>query len=138
MLVVLDANVIVSGLLKDTGYPSRIIDLVVGNQLQLAYDNRIMGEYEEVLSRPELAISPAKAGAVIAYIELAGRFIEIENALKAEEFADQKDMPFVEVFIASQAQALVTGNLRHFMPLIEKGLPVMAPAQFIEKFFPQQ
>lgn len=136
MLVVLDTNVIVSGLLKDTGYPSRIVDLVVGNQLQLAYDDRILGEYEEVLSRTEFHISPSKANAVITYIELAGRYFEIGKAFPSEGFADQKDMPFVEVFIASQAQALVTGNLRHFSPLIVKGLSVMTSAQFIEKYFP--
>ena len=138
MLVVLDTNVIVSGLLKETGNPSKIIDLAVGNQFQIAYDNRILGEYEEVLARQELHISQAKASAVITYIELSGLFIEDVVSLSPEGFPDQNDIPFVEVFITSEAQALITGNFRHFKPWFDQGLPVMTPSQFIEKFFPNQ
>lgn len=136
MLVVLDTNVIVSGLIKETGNPSKIIDLVVGNQFKLAYDNRILGEYEDVLFRQEFHISHSKANAIITYIELSGQFVEDAAPYSPDGFHDQKDLPFVEVFMTSKAQALVTGNLRHFKPLIDNGFPVMTPSQFIEKFFP--
>jgi hypothetical protein len=53
-----------------------------------------------------------------------------------ELLAGPDDLPFAEVFITANAQALVTGNLRHFSPLIEKGLAVYSPAQFLERFFP--
>jgi putative PIN family toxin of toxin-antitoxin system len=137
MLVVLDTNVIVSALIKETGNPSKILDLVINNQIQLAYDNRIMGEYEEVLSRQELHISQSKSSAVIRFIELTGCYVEAES-FSADGFPDQNDMPFVEVFITSNAQALVTGNFRHFLPLIDKGLLVVTPSQFIEKYFSNQ
>lgn len=138
MIVVLDTNVIVSGLLKETGNPSKIIDLVIGSQFKVAYDNRILGEYEDVLFRQELNISQAKADAVITFIELSGLFVEDASPLSPEGYQDQEDLPFVEVFIASKAQALVTGNMRHFKPLIENGFPVMTPTQFIDKFFPNE
>jgi putative PIN family toxin of toxin-antitoxin system len=135
MLVVLDTNVIVSGLMNETGKPGKIIDLALENHFQVAYDNRILGEYEDVLARPELRIRPASARAVIAHIELTGQLIEA-GILPADGFPDPDDMPFAEVFISASAQALVTGNLRHFSPLTEKGLAVYSPAQFLDKFFP--
>lgn len=137
MLVVLDTNVIVSALIKESGNPSKILDLVINNQIRLAYDNRILGEYEEVLSPQELRINQSKASAVIRYIELTGKFVDADS-LSTDGYPDQNDMPFVEVFITSKAQALVTGNFRHFKPLYDKGFLVMTPSQFIEKYFPNQ
>lgn len=134
MLVVLDTNVIVSGLLNEAGKPGKVIDLTLENRVQVAYDDRILGEYEDVLARPELHIHPARAKAIIAHIELTGQLIEAE-LLSSEAFPDPGDMPFVEVFVTANAQALVTGNLRHFAPLVDKGLSVYSPAKFIELFF---
>lgn len=134
MLVVLDTNVIVSGLLNEAGKPGKIMYLALENRFQVAYDNRILGEYEDVLARPELPIRPASAHAVIVYIELIGMFIDADP-LPADGFQDPDDLPFAEVFVTAKAQALVTGNLRHFSPLIEKGSAVYSPAQFLDRFF---
>lgn len=134
MLVVLDTHVLVSGLLNSAGKPGKIIDLALENRFQVAYDDRILAEYEDVLARGELHIRRSLARAVIAPIELTGFQIDAET-LSSEGFHDPGDMPFVEVFITADAQALVTGNLRHFSPLIQKGRSVFTPAQFIEKFF---
>ena len=135
MLVVLDTNVVVSGLLNETGNPGKIIDLALENRFQIAYDDRILGEYEDVLARPELRIKPAHARAVIAHIELSGQLIDAV-ALPSDGFQDPDDLPFAEVFISANAQALVTGNLSHFSPLVEKELAVYSPTRFIERFFP--
>jgi uncharacterized protein len=134
MLAVLDTNVVVSGLLNGSGFPGKIIDRVMDGQILVAYDDRILGEYEDVLHRPELHIRPALAGAVIAYIELAGLLVEA-RPLDASEFVDKDDLPFGEVFITSESAALVTGNLRHFAPMIQAGRAVMSPAEFVTKFF---
>jgi uncharacterized protein len=135
MLVVLDTNVVVSGLMSETGKPGKIIDLALENRFQVAYDDRILSEYEDVLARPELRIRPARARAIIAHIELTGQQID-SGALPLEGFQDPDDLPFAEVFITAKAQALVTGNLRHFSPLVERGFAVCSPAQFLEQFFP--
>jgi putative PIN family toxin of toxin-antitoxin system len=136
MLVVLDTNVVVSGLLNKSGKPAKVLDLALEGRLQLAYDNRIFGEYEDVLARPELHIHPARAQAIISYLELAGKFVNA-SPLSTEGYSDPGDLPFVEVFISTNAEALVTGNLRHFAPLMEKGSAVFNPSSFLENFFPK-
>lgn len=136
MLVVLDTNVVVSGLLNETGKPAKVLDLALEGRFQLAYDDRILGEYEDVLARPELHIHPARARAIISYLELAGKFVSA-SPLSAEGFNDPGDLPFAEVFISTNADALVTGNLRHFAPLVEKNLAVFNPSSFLESFYPK-
>jgi putative PIN family toxin of toxin-antitoxin system len=136
MLVVLDTNVLVSGLLNGEGKPGKVVDLALENRLRVAYDDRILGEYENVLARKELGIDPSLARAIVAYLELSGQWVEAEN-LSKEGYPDPGDLPFAEVFVSAQAQALVIGNLRHFKPLLEQGLAVYSPAQFLERFFPE-
>ena len=70
MLVVLDTNVVVSGVLNETGKPAKVLDLALEGRFQLAYDDRILGEYEDVLARPELHIHPVRAQTIISYLEL--------------------------------------------------------------------
>jgi uncharacterized protein len=137
LTVVLDTNVLVSSLLSQKSWPAKILDLILDDYIQVAYDDRILGEYEEFLARPELHISPPKALAVIDHIELAGKFVAAEP-LSTAGYIDPDDIMFAEVFITSNADALITGNLRHYKPLLKQNALVLSPAQFMEKFFPGQ
>ena len=73
--------------------------------------------------------------AIIDHIELGGQTIEPEP-LPSEGYTDPDDLIFVEVFLASRAEALITGNLRRYKPLLKQNAPVLSPTQFLERFFP--
>ncbi len=75
--------------------------------------------------------------AVIDHIELTGKLVEPEP-ISAEGYTDPDDIMFAEAFITSNAEALITGNLRHYKPLLKKNVLVLTPADFIAKFFPKQ
>jgi predicted nucleic acid-binding protein len=75
--------------------------------------------------------------AVIDHIELAGKFVESEP-LPTEGYTDPDDIMFAEVLITSNADTLITGNVRHYKPLLKQNTSVLTPAQFMEKFFPKQ
>ena len=135
LLVVLDTNVLVSGLLNAKGSPGKVLDLVLTNQIQVVYDNRILGEYEEVLARSELRLDQNKVISIVDHIELSGIIIEPE-VLPKNGYTDPDDIMFAEVFITSNADALVTGNLRHYRPLVEQKAEILSPTQFLEKHFP--
>lgn len=133
MRIVLDTNVLVSGLLSPTGPPGRILDLLTSGRLQLLYDDRILLEYRAVLARPRLRIEPAEAEAILDLIERDGSLIPA--APLPLELPDPDDLPFLEVAIASAAAALVTGNERHFRPLNgEHGVAVQNPASFLARY----
>ena len=41
---------------------------------------------------------------------------------------------FAEIAISGEAEALVTGNGKHFSGLKDRGVTVLSPAQFLEWF----
>jgi uncharacterized protein len=128
--IVLDTNVLVSGLLSPSGPPGRILDLATAREIGLIYDDRIIAEYEDVLARPRLRISPAAAAAVLTFIVKHGHLVAAPPA--PIELPDPDDLPFVEVASAGAADALVTGNARHYIPLAG-AVPVRiaTPAEFL-------
>ena len=132
MHIVLDTNVLVSGLHNPDGTPGRIVDLVMGGRVQLFYDDRILGEYLDVLARPELGIDPSLAQAVVGYIRLGGIRVTA-LPLPADTLPDPDDLPFAEVAVSGAADALVTGNAKHFAKWKEQGNIVLSPAQLLER-----
>ena len=56
MRVVLDTNVVVSGLLQPKGKPAQVLALALGGAVLVAHDKRILAEYADVLARPKFNI----------------------------------------------------------------------------------
>ena len=69
MLVVLDTNILVSALITPFRSASRILDLVIGSEIQLLYDDRILAEYREVLLRKKFGFAENDVHTVLDYIE---------------------------------------------------------------------
>ena len=132
MRIVLDTNILVSGLLNPNGAPGRVVDLILGRRLFLLYDDRRLGEYEDVLARPQLEIPQDRAAAVISFLRLTGDRI-IALPLPAKLLPDPDDLPFVEVAISGKAEALITGNLKHFLGLDKYEIKILSSAKLIEQ-----
>ena len=129
MRIVVDTNVLVSGLLTPGGPCREIIRLVEGGQVSLCLDARILSEYSNVLRRPRLAIDPAEADSLLETLESVADFcptLPLPHALP-----DPKDVTFLAVALAAQADCLVTGNLRHFPAALRCGIRVVSPAEFL-------
>jgi uncharacterized protein len=134
--IVLDTNVLVSGLLSPAGPPGRIVDLVAAARVALLFDDRMLSEYREVLARPRLRIDPAGAAAVLDLIVHEGLYVPA--APLDVELPDRDDLPFLEVAVSAAAEALVTGNERHFQPKRgEHGVRVRSPAVFLAEYVRQ-
>ena len=131
MLIVLDTNVLVSGLLRPFGTPARVLDQVISNTVQVAFDDRILDEYIEVLSRPKFGFSGMQIKALVDHIRLNGQHV-VAAPLPPESFPDPGDIPFAEVAVSAPVQVLVTGNLDHFELLERYGVSVLSPREFIE------
>lgn len=137
MRIVLDTNVLVSGLLSPGGPPGRIVDLVTALRVALLHDDRILAEYRDVTARPRLRIEPAEAVAVLEIIEREG--IHVAAPPLAATLPDSDDVCFLEVAVAGAAEALVTGNVRHFQPAKgDPGVPVLTPAEFITRWLREE
>lgn len=129
MKIVLDTNVLVSGMLNPGGTPGRILDLVSTAHVTVLFDDRILAEYRDVLARPKLRLPATFAALIIEGIERNGVLVPappLDIALP-----DPQDVPFVEVAEAGGAAAIVTGNGRHFLPITGAlSVEVLTPAEF--------
>ncbi|MBI2914284.1 MAG: putative toxin-antitoxin system toxin component, PIN family [Firmicutes bacterium] len=129
MRVVLDTNVLVSGLISAEGPCGQILRLMTEDVLQPCLDERILAEYEAVLSRPELQIDPEDIAGTIEIIHESGEFLT--PLPSPMELPDATDMPFLEVAASGEA-VLITGNARHFPARARAGVRVMTPREFLD------
>lgn len=129
MKVVLDTNVIVSGVLTTHGVCAQILDMLTEGVFGIYVDDRILAEYDSVLRRPRLHLIPDDAAEVIEWIRSVAE--RIGAVPLPAELPDPEDLPFLEV--ASSAGAiLVTGNSRHYPKRSRGGVTVLSPREFLE------
>ncbi len=133
MRVVVDTNVLVSGLLSPFGPPGIIVNLIARSRVRTCYDTRILAEYVEVLRRPAFPFDEADVATLLSPLAAHGEPIASEP-LQAR-LPDPDDEPFLEVAIAASAEYLVTGNGRHFPPDLRQGVRVASPREFLETAF---
>ncbi|MDO9289387.1 MAG: putative toxin-antitoxin system toxin component, PIN family [Thermodesulfovibrionales bacterium] len=132
MRIVADTNVLISALITPFGNAARILDMLFGGELHLLYDDRILSEYRDVLLRPKFIFEEKDVDALLTLIEAEG--IKVIATPVDYPYVDKDDIPFVEVAVTGNAEALITGNKRHFK---EKSLNIMSPDEFL-KFWGQR
>ncbi|HYA88955.1 MAG TPA: putative toxin-antitoxin system toxin component, PIN family [Nitrospirota bacterium] len=130
MNIVLDTNVLVTGLLTPSGVCGEIVRMVSSGELVLCLDARILAEYNEVLQRPKFKFDEDKVAALLDYIEYHGRTIA-SNPL-VQSLPDIDDDPFLEVALAGRVTCLITGNKLHFPLKLRKGVKVLSPREFLD------
>ena len=72
MKVVVDTNVLISGLLTPHGPPAEIVRMVLNGNLRVCYDLRILDEYSEVFARPKFDISHGLSANLSEQIRASG------------------------------------------------------------------
>jgi len=136
MKIVLDTNVIVSGLLHAFSSSGEIIRMVTLGELQLCYDARILLEYKEVLLRPKFSFNSTDVDDLLVQIEACG-FVATAGPL-AKRLPDSDDEPFLEVALAGDARYLVSGNPKHYPAKDRQGMAVVSPTEFLENYRKQK
>lgn len=135
---VIDTNVIVSAFLSVQNYSNledsttfQVLKVILDdkNKIIPIFNDEILKEYKEVLSRPFFKISKNIIGKFLNDIRSVGLYFE--KAEIFEEIPDSKDVVFYQVVIEgkkTQNSYLVTGNLKHF----PKKEFVVTPSEFLE------
>jgi putative PIN family toxin of toxin-antitoxin system len=132
LLIVVDTNVIVSGLINPHGAPGRVVDLILSNAVQLAFDDRVMAEYEEVLTREPFSFPRRQVAALLDHIRLTGTPVS-PSPLPAGRYPDATDLPFAEVALAAHVSIVVSGNRAHFKFLSSHAIRVLSPPDFLDE-----
>lgn len=132
MKIVLDTNILVSGLLQPFGPSGQIVRLVAAGELVLCHDSRILAEYREVLFRKKFRFDPERVEILMEAIRVGG--IPVAARPLAIRLPDPDDEPFLEIALASGAQCLVTGNIKHYPADARHGVEVISPRPFIDLY----
>lgn len=128
--IVLDTNVLGSGMINAFGPPGRIVDRLREGELQLVVDDRILAEYTSVLMRPKFSryFKPSEARDVLIFLEHNGCYVVPTAHVPA--LPDPDDIPFLEVAL-SAGVPLVTGNATDYDLDQYPDKRIYTPAQFV-------
>ena len=135
MKVVLDTNVLVSGLLKREGIPARILRAVWDGYLELLISTPLREELAGVLEYPKIRKRLVAASVDSAlFLELLP-FFTTDVALAdvtVPRPRDADDWVVLATLVTGAADWLVTGDA----DLLERAhqFPILTPAAFVERF----
>lgn len=127
MYAVIDTNVLVAAMLtRNPNSPTvQIYDCIEGGVIVPMYNDEIIAEYKDVLSREKFHFSMEVIEDTLALIVEKG--ISATRFLYEEPMIDEKDRVFYEVTLSNDESFLVTGNKKHF-PITPQ---VVTPSEMI-------
>ena len=126
----MDTNVLVSAFLNPRSNPARILRLIIQGDVSIVLNESILAEYYEVLKRPKFDLDLEAVLVVIDYIRSIG--INSTTLARSITLPDRDDEPFLEAALATQADALITGNIKHFPKKNCKVQKVITPRDFLD------
>lgn len=126
--VVLDTNVIVSAFItKNLNAPTSTIWMAaLQGKITPVYNDEIIEEYKEVLSRKKFNIPISLVKSAVDRILLNG--VRGDRIQSDDLFPDPDDVVFYEVALSKEETYLVTGNTKHF----PKKPIVVTPSEMVE------
>lgn len=126
--VVLDTNVLISATVFPGSLPDRLVHLVLDGTLTGVTSPPLLEEYGGVLMK-KFGFTSASAGKAKVLYQAACVLVEPRFVLTAVR-QDPADNRVLECAVAGGAEAVVTGDRRHLLPLREfRGIRIMTAAQ---------
>lgn len=137
MTIILDTNVLVAAVRSPTGAAAEIMRRILQGKIKTVASVPLFMEYEAVLLRPvHLKAARVSAEDVNNLLDvLAGVVVPVEVFyLWRPQLKDANDDMVLEAAVSGQADAVVTFNIRDFLPSAEKfNLKVMTPSDFLKE-----
>jgi uncharacterized protein len=134
MKVVLDTNVLISGLAYPNSLPGRIVAAWELHALRLAMSRFQLDEIARVLGYPKirklLGWSDERIESFVRQLMLRVELVDIEGET-ATVPADPNDTPILATLIAAGADMLITGD--GDLLALREGYPIETPAQFVRR-----
>lgn len=137
MIIVLDTNVVVAGVLSPFGASFQLLELLPQRRFELLLSVPLMLEYEDVLKRDRIR---AQHGLSFQEIEVILSMIAAYGTpqniffLWRPQLQDPKDEMVLELAVNGQAGVIVTLNDRDFNPQARSfGIEVMRPGTFLRR-----
>jgi putative PIN family toxin of toxin-antitoxin system len=137
MVIVLDTNVLVAATLSPFGASFQILTLVPHRRFELLLSVPLMLEYEEVLKRDDMR---AKSHLTLEEIDVLLDTLAAVGTPQTlffqwrPQLPDPDDEMVLELAANGHAAAIVTVNVRHFLPAAWTfGVEVLRPGAFLRR-----
>ena len=132
--VVVDTNVVLSGLIKPAGVPGLIVSAWRNGAFRLVLSEFLLAEIAESLLRPKLAQlirwSPETVSRFVLELRAACDVVE-PSTLPLDYPRDPDDIPVLATLIAGKADVLVTGDAD--LLVLRGQFPVETPREFVQR-----
>lgn len=135
MRLVLDTNIVASGLLWD-GTPARLIDAAQAGVIEIYTSRTLVAELTRILERAKFAKAIATSGVgieglVLGYAELA--LLVEPMPIPPTIIADPDDDHVLACALAAEAELIVSGD-RHLLGLgVYQNIEIITAAQALER-----
>jgi putative PIN family toxin of toxin-antitoxin system len=140
MRMVLDTNVLVSGLLFPGGTPSRLVKAWRGGAFDLVISDFVIDELQRTWTHlaPRLKATPNDLADFIDTLGLRAELLRVDAAMHAQagvaSLRDPDDVPVLALLIGSGADCLITGD--QDLLALASDYPILSPSGFMERFMP--
>ena len=134
MRVVIDTNVVLSGLIKPGSIPGQVLRAWRDGSFRLVLSEFLLEEIAVTLARPKIqALVPWPAAQIDRFVlELRAFCDVVEPAeLNFKYPRDPDDIPVLATLIASGADLLVTGD--RDLLVLRGEYPIETPAEFVRR-----
>lgn len=137
MTIVLDANVLYQALKSSAGASNFIFQLVRERKIRLAISIPVFTEYEDVLNRKnslrDFNLKKEDIEVILRFIAFVGIPFHIFYTFRPN-LRDEGDNLFVELAITSNADYIITRNIKDFIQteLKFEDLKIITPSDFVK------
>lgn len=135
MRIVLDTNIIISGLLSETGPPGLLLKLWLEGKFELLISKAQLGELSRVFEYKKIRerIPPEQAADLLGHIDALAVVIDPLPSIRLSP--DPDDNAILATAIESQADFIVSGDKTDLLSLKKaEGIPIITARQAIKHF----
>ncbi len=139
MRLVLDTSVLIAAFRSPTGASRHLLRLLAQRRFNLVASSALYLEYETVLIRPEqIAIHGVSSHDISRFLADIAHFTDQVRVYfhYRPQLRDPNDEMVLEAAINGRADAIVTHNVRDFLPAARQfGIEVLTPGSMISSRF---
>jgi len=131
-LVIMDTNVILSGLRSRRGFSFKLLKLLTQEQFKIGISVPLILEYESVLLRfrDSTSLSESDIRGFIDYLCKVGQHVKIYY-LWRPFLKDPYDDHILEVAVSSGSGKIITYNKKDFQGVDQFGISVLTPKEYL-------
>lgn len=136
MKIILDTNVFISGIYFG-GIPYQVLKAWRDGRIRLLISQEIFEEYQRVGEELAVRFSEIDLNSILALLIVKADFI-FTPSLSVQVCDDPDDDKFIACAVAGKSQIIVSGD-KHLLKISGyRGIEVLKPRQFFDKYLLQQ